>query len=414
MAKQKVHPDFTEVKFKARVLELKGGETVPFAFGIDGKGGDHSMLFHNKRSGKPLLKILTDNQPQVGAGVFGDATLDGQTVVLDCNKKIPGLKKAAKAWVKALKHPLLKKTQVLVGGQSFKEEGEEDEEEATAAPPQQQAAPPPPPQAEESAPPAEPDANQDAPPPATDVDGKLQKQLGAALSKMAPLLKKAITADPASKDGLLKRTADLKAAIGEGSSLDEAKTGLMQLGEDLKSLLAGGGQGSEATLEEEVPATQAEDAPPPPPPAAELPPRELKPRTRKNVSLVKLGRARIELEPLQRNAIGEINLLKFDLQREFREDEEQAAQLAAALVTLDGVIQSLSATIPNQLDEILNADEDAREPLIDNVRRSIFDLERLVDTDPVISKLDGNEVRPDMAVVGPLRQKLAEVSAALG
>ena len=33
MAKGKTHPDFSEVKFKARVLELKGGETVSFAFG---------------------------------------------------------------------------------------------------------------------------------------------------------------------------------------------------------------------------------------------------------------------------------------------------------------------------------------------------------------------------------------------
>jgi hypothetical protein len=133
------------------------------------------------------------------------------------------------------------------------------------------------------------------------------------------------------------------------------------------------------------------------------------------LSLVKLGKSRIEWAGLRDRAHADIERLQSALLDEFRDDDEQQPALAKAIGALDGVIEQLNADLENQLDAVLNAADPAeRGKLIATAKTTMNRFTGFVTGDPVMSKLDGNEILPDLKVTGPLTAKLQEISASLG
>ena len=212
-------------------------------------------------------------------------------------------------------------------------------------------------------------------------DGASAAQLSAVLNKLAPAIKAAVTSHPDRKGEILTTVAAAKKQIDAGQ-FPEAKQSLQACAVLLRELQAG--------------------APQPSSPAAG------------RLSLVKLGKARLEWLPIRDSAIQDVRRLSSAIAEEFRDDREQAQQLTAALKRLDGVIANLDNDLHSQLDAVLNADETGRPPLIDTVRQTIASFCKFVEADPVLAAIDDNEVLPGMSVKAPLVSKLGEISAALG
>ncbi|HND55119.1 MAG TPA: hypothetical protein PLV92_22045 [Pirellulaceae bacterium] len=133
-----------------------------------------------------------------------------------------------------------------------------------------------------------------------------------------------------------------------------------------------------------------------------------------DVSLVKLGKARIEWLPVRDKAIADIRALKVVIGSEFANDADQKPQLAAALKTLDQIIADIGLNLHEQLDAILSADQSARVALISKAKTTIDGFRTKLDRDPIMVELDDNEFVPGMQVVGPLKSILRDITVALG
>ncbi|HVJ51044.1 MAG TPA: hypothetical protein VM689_01190 [Aliidongia sp.] len=133
------------------------------------------------------------------------------------------------------------------------------------------------------------------------------------------------------------------------------------------------------------------------------------------LSLVKLGKSRIEWIGLRGQACSDLEKLQTALLDIFEEDDEQQAALAKALDKLDELIGKLSADLEEELDAVLNeADPAKRGDKIAQARTTMNRFTGFVAEDPIMSKLDGNEIMPGLKVTGPLSAKLQEISASLG
>lgn len=132
------------------------------------------------------------------------------------------------------------------------------------------------------------------------------------------------------------------------------------------------------------------------------------------LSLVKLGKARIEFIEVQRRATSAIGLLRQTLKTQFGDDTEQAPQLAKADKMLAGLVDDLNDGLNDKLDEVLTADPAKRPTLIATARASLQRTTKFVSSDPLMSELDGNEVVPQMQVTGPLIARLQAIADALG
>jgi hypothetical protein len=204
------------------------------------------------------------------------------------------------------------------------------------------------------------------------LDGK---QLIAAMNKLSPQIQAAAAANPDRKKELVTPVAAFQQLVKSGE-LDQAKEVLGQLAALLKSIGPPTGTGK--------------------------------------VSLVKLGKARLEWVGVRDAALADIRKLQAAIAAEFKSDAEQIDALKAALTRLNEGIRELEAKLAEQLDQVLNADEAARPSLIAAARKTMARLTNYVESDPIMAELDDNEVIPGMKVVAPVRAKLNEISAALG
>jgi hypothetical protein len=132
------------------------------------------------------------------------------------------------------------------------------------------------------------------------------------------------------------------------------------------------------------------------------------------LSLVKLGKARVEFIEVQRRATTAIGLLRQTLQTHYADDTEQAPQLAKADGVLAALADGLDGALIDELDAVLTADVAKRPPLADAARVSLQRLTKYVTGNPIMSELDGNEVLPQMQVTGPLVARLQAIADALG
>ncbi len=132
------------------------------------------------------------------------------------------------------------------------------------------------------------------------------------------------------------------------------------------------------------------------------------------ISLVKLGKARIEWNNVRLHAVQEIQRLKQILEDEYKDDEEDKKALAQALQRLDSTINTMNAELGDQLDRLLNADGTERAKLAPIAKTVVEKMISFVGTDELMAVMDGNEYAPDMLVTAPIRRKLQEIAATLG
>jgi hypothetical protein len=211
-----------------------------------------------------------------------------------------------------------------------------------------------------------------APSPTVDQDA-LKAKLQAALDKLVPQLKQAVATYPDRKVELLTPVAQIKKQMDSGD-LENARVGILSVGQLLKSL----------------------------------------PQSVSEVSIMKLGKARVEWLTTRDKAIGDLKRLKAMIAEEFGDDTEQAEVLADAMHKFDQLISTVDNALHEQLDLVLNAEVNERGPLVKSAKATISALVNTLNNDEVMQEIDGNEFDPATNVVEPLNKKLQEISVALG
>jgi hypothetical protein len=133
------------------------------------------------------------------------------------------------------------------------------------------------------------------------------------------------------------------------------------------------------------------------------------------ISLVKLGRARVEWIATRTRALGDMQRLKAAIQTEFKNDPQQQAQLAAAIARLDAIFEQLNEDLGNQLDDVLNEKDPVRRQELAAVATGTMNrFLEYVASDEIMAELDSNEVVPEIQIAGLVRNRLKEIEAALG
>lgn len=131
------------------------------------------------------------------------------------------------------------------------------------------------------------------------------------------------------------------------------------------------------------------------------------------VSLVALGKARLEWPGVRDRAFEDLGRLKAAITADYADMPEAAGQVSAALATLDKSLSVFQYALHDKLDEVLNADGEARRAKVGEVRKIIDAFGKRLDSDPILGALDDNDILP-VKIAAPLRGKLGEISGALG
>lgn len=133
------------------------------------------------------------------------------------------------------------------------------------------------------------------------------------------------------------------------------------------------------------------------------------------VSLVRLGKARIEWIAVRHAAASDIALLKDAIRQKYAAFPGVSNRVESALGKLDTVIETLNENLQDQLDELLNADgTEARKRIAAKVRVTASKFDSYAASDSVAASIDGTAYLPSTRVIGPVRAKLADILSALG
>jgi hypothetical protein len=132
------------------------------------------------------------------------------------------------------------------------------------------------------------------------------------------------------------------------------------------------------------------------------------------VSLVQLGKVRLEWNQTRGHAVSELTRLKSILQREYRDATDEQAALVKALRRVDDTISAMDEELSRQLDQVLNAPAAKRPELAAAAKATLRRIASRLGSDEVLLSIDGNELAPEMKVAAPLRAKLTEIVAFLG
>ncbi|MFO0906697.1 MAG: hypothetical protein U0939_27075 [Pirellulales bacterium] len=200
-------------------------------------------------------------------------------------------------------------------------------------------------------------------------------QLTEALKQLRPQLDQLLLTDPSRRNELVSLMTQAAVSV-KAKRYDEAATAI----EDLRARLQARSQS----------------------------------RVSSNISVMQLGKARIEWQQVRSNAIDGIRRLQVELKRVFKDDLDQRKQLAEALTRLSALIEQLNDELGEQLDRVLNAEESERLRLAAVARSTLTRFIKFVDQDELMVSLDENEVIPSMWVVDPLRASLANIDKVLG
>ncbi len=129
--------------------------------------------------------------------------------------------------------------------------------------------------------------------------------------------------------------------------------------------------------------------------------------------VVKLGKARLEWNQVRTNAVDEIQRLGTILLDEYQNEPEEQGNLASAFERLRTIVATVNDDLSEQLDEVCYGDPAQRPQWTGKAKATLKRLAEFLETDPVLSVIDGNEYAPDMEVAGPMKSKLAEIDALL-
>ncbi len=441
--------------------------TFNFALGLpSNEPEDLRLLFHPKKAGRGLAAKL---KKAIGAKkfTFGQAGTEAlseemgaegdgaRTLVLVLEgRNIPGLAKRVKLLLKKMNVSAFGRVKILKDGQEV--DGADEATDEALEPLDMEAADP-----EDAAIGAEgdleqaPEAAVDAPPPPpgpdlADLKARLAKAVPAIAAAPKPLA--AELAPVAKEAGALLKAGDAPAAApriaeledrlaapppppppdapdappGGPSLAEQIDAGLKKLGPQIKDALANFPSAKDeigrhvasakqaARAEDRKGATEAMTAL-----AAAL--KTLAARTREagtgtaGVSIMKLGKARLEWMGVRSAAATDIARLKTAIRAAYAGHPEAGARVEAGLAKLDGLLETLNSDLQVQLDEVLNAsDETERARLIGKVRGTAKAFLDHATNDPVAKSIDGTAFLPGIKVVEPIKAKLGEVMAALG
>ena len=131
------------------------------------------------------------------------------------------------------------------------------------------------------------------------------------------------------------------------------------------------------------------------------------------ISLVKLGKARVEWIDVRSKAMQELQRFKQILQDEYQDDPKEQTALANAIQRLTKTGAALNEELADQLDRVLNTDTAQRPQQLNTAKSVLARFVNFLESDDLMSVIDGNEYAPDMLVAEPLRRKLQEIAAAL-
>jgi hypothetical protein len=219
------------------------------------------------------------------------------------------------------------------------------------------------------------------------------------LAGLAPDIKKATAGSmPIEFKADIKELVDSITKAGNSQAFEDAD-------DDLHAL--------EALLEEgDAPAPGAASAsvsaPAPAPASADAP-------ASGGLSVKQLAAARLEWGQQREHAVAEIKRLAQTLVREFQHETEQQAGVRKAVQQFQNLIGMLKTDLEQQLDAALGENDPAqRARLAATAKQTLGRVRDLLDQDPVMRALDGNELIADMKVVEPMKKSLRAVEAALG
>lgn len=219
-------------------------------------------------------------------------------------------------------------------------------------------------------------------------EGDPATAFNARLKALMPALKAAIAAGTALSEEI-KREASQAGALAQQKAFPQAHRSLDQV----ESLLQGRSAAASASGKGDVT---------PPPPS-------------EGISIVKLGKARLEWESVRREAIAELEELKEAILEAYQEDSEAQAAVGAALNRLNAVFTTLNDDLYRQLDDVLNASEpDERRSKVAVAKKTLQAFWAYATTDPLMATLDDNGFLEDTQIAGPILAKLDEIAAALG
>ena len=210
------------------------------------------------------------------------------------------------------------------------------------------------------------------------------------LAGLTAAIRKAMTGSlPADIKAEIKETIDAITKHGKAQEYAEADEGLDAL---------------EALLEDdEASADAASSAPAAVPAAAQAPGNK------------QLASARLDWGRQRTHAVAEITRLAGTVVQHFRNEPEQAAQVKKAVQQFQSLATMLKSDLEDQLDATLGESDPAkRARLAATAKQTLRQVQALIDKDPLMRELDGNELIADMKVVEPMRKSLTALETALG
>lgn len=327
----------------------------------------------------------------------GTVESKGKLVMLTClEDPPPGAAKRLKAFLKLATGDMMKVQLMDTSGSVL--EGDEDEDKAEAAPQDQ----------------AQDEPQHDH----QDESAELSGKLDAVLKKLTPRIATALGQNAKAKGPIEKLMAAIKTA-GAANDSETAKKRLGQLTELLGRIAAAAQKAATAEQDqaEDTPQARAQDE------AADedatkqrhaADGEEQEKEEAGPVSLVKLGKVRLEWPETRTKAFADLDRLKKHIESEYSDMPEAAGAVSAALSQLDKSLATFNENLHEQLDEVLNADESDRKTQVDAAHDMIKRFNKHVDSDPILAELDGNDILPDVSIAAPIRAKLSEIATALG
>jgi ribosomal protein S20 len=132
------------------------------------------------------------------------------------------------------------------------------------------------------------------------------------------------------------------------------------------------------------------------------------------VSVMKLGKARIEWRDVRGMALADVGTLKTRIRSAFRTMPEQREAVEAGLKKLDDALAELNDELGVELDKILTESDAAkRAAMAKDVAATTRKFLKMTETHPVISAIDGTVYMPGIQVVKPLTKTLNDILDAL-
>jgi hypothetical protein len=341
-----------------RFLVVKGTPTITVCLLQAVPGGSHEKML---KSLIPKEKAQTLRDPK------GEVIWEKNAITLVSDRLPSGLAKKMQEWLKKLTKLNAKvRIRKTSGEVEESEDGEDIPDDLLKADPAELAA-----------------------------KAQAGKDFGKRLGGMAAEIKAALTGSmPADLKAEIKALVDSITRHGKAQEFADADDDLDALEALLEEADAEGSADSAAT-----PGASAD----PPAPA------------NGGLSVRQLAVARLEWAKQRSHAVGEITRLARTLVQEFRNEPAQAAQVKKAVQQFQALAGMLKIDLENQLDAALGENDPVkRAQLSATAKRTLKEVQALLDKDPLMRELDGNELIADMKVVAPMRTSLSAVEAALG